>query len=62
MKCDLCGCDLRIGKVEFTSEKDSTDVFSVQPLICVNPDCNNYGGTDLTNPTKVSKSFESKVN
>lgn len=61
MKCDYCNQDLRVSKVKPESDIDSTDVYIIHTLVCVNPDCVMYAGTNLSNPLKVSKVLKTKV-
>lgn len=62
MLCPKCVQSLRIASGKFTSEEGSTDVYSEQTLVCVNPDCDNYSGTDLSNPKIIVQTLRNKVN
>ena len=55
MKCEKCGLELRIIDSKFKSEEGSTDVYCVQQLACVNPQCENK-----TNG--IIKTVQNKVN
>lgn len=61
MKCAQCNEDMMIAGSKFISEVDSTDVYTELKLVCVNPKCPSYAGTDLTNAT-VYTSVRNKVN
>lgn len=52
MKCSQCDSNLMIGDSKFVSDKDSTDVYSELKMVCINPKCPNYGGSDLNKATK----------
>lgn len=62
MKCQQCNQDLRVANNIMKSEEGSTDVYSVQTLVCVNSKCGSYAGTDLTKPLKVAQTLRNKVN
>ena len=51
-----------IANSKFKSEEGSTDVFNEITLVCINPKCGNYCGTDLNNPLKVAATVRNKVN
>lgn len=55
MKCDLCGKDLYISSSKLESPENTNVITCIQKMVCVNPDCTMYSGTDLSNPTKVAK-------
>lgn len=52
MKCSQCDSNLMIGDSKLVSDKDSTDVYSELKMVCINPKCPNYGGSDLNKATK----------
>lgn len=52
MKCSQCDSNLMIANSKLVSDKDSTDVYSELKMVCINPKCPNYGGTDLNKATK----------
>jgi len=60
MQCPACNQRLQIGKVTYTTEGEIA--YCNQPLICVNPQCEMYGGKDLSNPTKVVDVKKHKLN
>lgn len=62
MECPQCKNDLMVAKSEFKSEVDTTDVYSELTMVCINPKCGNYSGTDLGNPQKVVTTIKNKVN
>lgn len=41
MECEKCGHLKRVANLTFESEEGSTEVYSVQHIICVNQDCAN---------------------
>jgi hypothetical protein len=61
MNCPKCQNTLRIASSKFESDIGSTDVFSVQLLVCVNPDCANKE-INLDHPTRVVETVRNKVN
>lgn len=62
MKCPHCNRDLNIANNRMESEENSTDVFSVQSLVCINPQCVAYAGKDLNNPRNIVEVVRNKVN
>ncbi len=62
MECPQCNKDLLISNSKLCSEVGSTDVYSELTMVCVNPKCPNYAGTDLNNPAKVAETVRNKVN
>jgi hypothetical protein len=46
---------------KFESAEGSTDVYSVLTMVCVNPKCGTYAGTNLNKPLKVAKIIKNKV-
>lgn len=61
MKCKECGQDLFVSNNKMKSELNSTDVYSVQTLVCTNQKCSNYAGNDLKNPLRVAETIKTKV-
>jgi hypothetical protein len=61
MNCPSCGDVARIAKSKFESPVDTTDVYSVMIMVCVNPDCANYE-TNLESPSKIVDTIRNKVN
>ena len=43
MKCKVCKKDMQITDSKFSSEEDSTEVYTEQTLECVNPNCKGKG-------------------
>ena len=52
MKCNECGNNLMIGSSKLVTELNSTDIYREMRLVCINPKCLSYGGTDLGKATK----------
>ena len=52
MKCSQCDSNLIIGDSKLVSEVDTTVVYSELKMVCINPKCPNYGGSDLNKATK----------
>ena len=52
MKCSQCDSNLMIGDSKLVSEVGSTEVYSELKMVCINPKCPNYGGSDLNKATK----------
>jgi len=50
-----------ISNQEFTSPKETTDVYCQLVLVCTNPKCGEFGGNDLKNPNKGKAKREKKV-
>jgi len=61
MKCDKCGKDLTITDSKIESALNSTDVYSIQTLVCTNNECSIYGGVDLNNPKFIAKIVKNKL-
>jgi len=61
MNCPTCQSSLRIATSTFESEVGSADVYNVQHLVCVNPDCANHE-TNLESPSKVVDTIRNKLN
>jgi hypothetical protein len=47
---------------KLSSEVGSIDVYSELTMVCVNPKCSNYAGTNLNEPLKVAQIVRNKVN
>jgi hypothetical protein len=62
VQCPECNQPLNVANSKFESEQGSTDVYSVLTMVCVNPKCPNYAGTNLNEPLKVAKTVRNKVN
>jgi len=62
MKCEYCEKDLWVSSSKMESPKDTETVTCVQKLVCVNPDCEIYSGTDLTNPKQIAKTIRTAMN
>lgn len=65
--CPKCNSLLRIGNSFYTFENDDTPdaptkVFTNLPLICLNKECDNYGGGDLSNPRFVVDTVVNQLN
>jgi hypothetical protein len=57
---------LFIGKTYITVLNDDTpdketEVYNNLPMICINPKCDYYGGTDLGNPIKTITIIKNKL-
>jgi hypothetical protein len=52
MQCSVCNSNLVVGSSKLVSEFDSTDVYREMRMVCINPKCPNYGGTNLNEATK----------
>jgi len=61
VKCDTCGGKMMIAGSRFVSEEGSTDVFQELKLVCINPKCPNYAGSDLNRAEKY-ETLRRKVN
>lgn len=71
MECPECRSPLMVANSKFESEANSTDVYSVLTMVCVNSKidpikrtqvCSLYCGLDLNNPLKVAAVVRNKVN
>lgn len=62
MKCPQCNSPLMVSNSKFESAEGSTEVYSVLTMVCINPKCGNYCGTNLNNPLKVAETVRNKVN
>lgn len=61
MNCPECGSPLMIAKSKLVSDEGSTEVFNELTMVCINPKCGTYSGTDLNNPAKVAATVRNKV-
>jgi hypothetical protein len=61
MECSQCKEDMKVADSYYSSPQDSTDVFVNRKMVCINPKCSNYAGTDLNNPKKF-ETLRDKVN
>jgi hypothetical protein len=52
---------MKVADSYYSSPQDSTDVFVNRKMVCINPKCSNYAGTDLNNPKKF-EALRDKVN
>ncbi len=67
MKCPKCNSSLKIASSKIKPKRDwlpfvKTQVFNEITLVCINPKCENYSGTDLNNPQKIVTTVRNKVN
>jgi hypothetical protein len=60
--CEKCKSELKIANSRFKSEEGSTDVYSELDMVCINPKCLNYCGSDLQNPKTIVEIVRNKVN
>jgi hypothetical protein len=60
MNCPICNSPLLVSKLRPKSDVGTTDVFIVQDLVCPNPKCANWFGTDLGNPKTVVATVENR--
>lgn len=61
-KCPLCNSGLQIAKSRLTTEAGSADIYSELDMVCIDPRCPNYSGTDLDNPNTIVMTVRNKVN
>lgn len=66
-KCPLCSNDLFIAGSKFDAKNDNlpiipTKIFSVLTMVCINPNCPNFAGSDLNNPKVVVNTIWNQVN
>jgi hypothetical protein len=61
MNCPECGSPLIVANSKYESPEGSTEVFNILTMVCINPKCDNYSGTDLNNPLKVAATVRNKV-
>lgn len=62
MDCPECKAPLMVANSKLVSDVGTTEVFSELTMVCVNPKCDSYCGTDLNNPAKVAATIKNKVN
>ena len=71
MECPECKAPLMVANSKFESDVDSTDVYSVLTMVCVNSKfdpvkkawvCSLYCGPNLNQPLKVAAVVRNKVN
>ncbi len=62
MTCKICSQPLMVSSSRFESEEGTTDVYQVMTLVCINPKCADYSGTDLNNPKTIAETVKNKVN
>lgn len=62
MECPQCKGELFICNGKFTTELDTLDIYHEVSLVCTNPKCISYCGTDTANPKTVIKTVRNKVN
>jgi hypothetical protein len=55
MKCDFCGSDMLIASGELLSEPDSTAVYSVLKMVCVNTKCDHHDNLKTPSKYKTEK-------
>jgi hypothetical protein len=61
MQCSECKSNLLVSNSKYESAEGSTDVFSVLTMVCVNPKCGTYAGTNLNEPLKIAATVRNKV-
>jgi hypothetical protein len=61
MQCPECNQPLMVANSKYESEQGSTEVYNVLKMVCVNPKCSNYAGTNLNEPLKVAATVRNKV-
>jgi hypothetical protein len=61
MNCPSCGASTRIASSKFESAVDTTDVYSVMIMVCVNPECKDHE-SNLESPSKIVETIRNKVN
>jgi len=65
--CPKCQSLLRIGTSYMTFENDTTPdlptiAYTNLPMICINKECDQYGGEDVSNPRIVIEVIKNRVN
>jgi hypothetical protein len=65
--CPKCNSLLRIGSSYMTFENDDTPekptiAYVNLPLLCVNKECENFAGENLTNPRYLTDLVRNQVN
>ena len=61
-ECPKCKAELNVSANRFTSDPGTTDVYSELDMVCVNPKCSNFCGSDLSNPKVIVEVVRNKVN
>jgi len=61
MECPQCNNPLMISNSKLSSEVGSVEIYSELTMVCVNPKCDNYAGTNLNEPLKVAQIVRNKV-
>ena len=51
MNCPICKCRTTIAKTYKTTIDGKT--YINRDIVCINPRCTNYAGTDLNNPKAI---------
>jgi hypothetical protein len=65
--CPKCQALLRIGTSYMTFENDDTPdaetiAYTNLPLICLNKDCDDYGGENVSSPRIIIETIKNRVN
>jgi hypothetical protein len=65
--CPKCNSLLRIGTSYMTFENDDTPdeltiAYTNLPLICINKECDQYGGEDVSKPRIIVDTVKNRVN
>jgi len=60
--CSKCGTSLKRASGKLKSEIGSEDVYNEQTMVCDNPKCPNYCGTDLSKPLVIVELRRTKEN
>ena len=50
-----------VANSKYESPEGTTDVYNVLTMVCINPKCDNYSGTDLNHPKMVAATIQNKV-
>lgn len=66
MNCPTCNCTLSIAKTHLEFEGDNspdtpTVAYNVLPMVCTNPDCDNYSGADLNSPRVIVETLRQRM-
>jgi len=61
VKCSECQKPLMVANSKYESPEGTTDVYNVLTMVCINPKCDNYSGTDLNHPKMVAATIQNKV-
>lgn len=67
MQCPKCNCILHIGQTFMSFEGENTPespikAFTNMPMICVNNNCDQYGGSDLSDPYYIIETLKHPLN